>query len=253
MWETWDQSLGWEDPLEKGKATHSSILAQRIPWTIQSIGSQRVRHDWATFTLLHFPVLALKALCPRNTLGHRYTAILPKAALRVWILWSTNQRKMASCLNAKFPEWKALFVLSEICRDNLVGTRGIRDLLKVTQFRSSGVQLNFDFQFWVKAVFIPSFYLCLPTEDMSFPGGSDGKESACNVRDPGSVPGLGWSPGVGNDNSLQYSCLENPTDRGAWRDKSSDSAESETTEQLTHTHGEYKLSFNWWRQLDIEA
>ena len=34
MWETWVQSLGWEDPLEKGKATHSSILAQRIPWTV---------------------------------------------------------------------------------------------------------------------------------------------------------------------------------------------------------------------------
>ena len=45
MWETWVQSLGWEDPLEKGKATHSSILAWRIPWTIQSMGSQRVGHD----------------------------------------------------------------------------------------------------------------------------------------------------------------------------------------------------------------
>ena len=50
MWETWVRSLGWEDPLEKGKATHSSILAWRIPWTIQSMGSQRVGHDWATFT-----------------------------------------------------------------------------------------------------------------------------------------------------------------------------------------------------------
>ena len=44
MRETWVQSLGWEDPLEKGKATHSSILAWRISWTIQSM-SQRVRHD----------------------------------------------------------------------------------------------------------------------------------------------------------------------------------------------------------------
>ena len=39
MWETWVQFLGWEDPLEKGKATHSSILAWRIPWTVQSMGS----------------------------------------------------------------------------------------------------------------------------------------------------------------------------------------------------------------------
>ena len=45
MWETWVQSLDWEDSLEKGKATHSSILAWRIPWTLYSMGSQRVRHD----------------------------------------------------------------------------------------------------------------------------------------------------------------------------------------------------------------
>ena len=50
VWETWVQSLGWEDPLEKEMATHSSTLAWRIPWTeepgrLQSMGSQRVRHD----------------------------------------------------------------------------------------------------------------------------------------------------------------------------------------------------------------
>ena len=52
MRETWVQSLGWEDPMEKGKATHSSILAWRTPWTVQSMGLQRVRHDWATFTFI---------------------------------------------------------------------------------------------------------------------------------------------------------------------------------------------------------
>ena len=45
MWETWVRTLGWEDPLEKGKATHYSILAWRIPWTVQSMWSQRVGHD----------------------------------------------------------------------------------------------------------------------------------------------------------------------------------------------------------------
>ena len=50
MQETWVQSLGWEDPLQKGTATHSSILAWRVPWTeepggLQSMGSQRVGHD----------------------------------------------------------------------------------------------------------------------------------------------------------------------------------------------------------------
>ena len=51
---------------------------------------------------------------------------------------------------------------------------------------------------------------------MGFPGGSDGKESACNTKDPGLIPGLGRSPREGNGNPLQYSCLENSIDRGAW-------------------------------------
>ena len=50
MQETWVRSLGWEDPLEKEKATHSSFLTWRIPWTVQSMGSQRIGHAWATFT-----------------------------------------------------------------------------------------------------------------------------------------------------------------------------------------------------------
>ena len=63
MQETWVRSLGWEDPLEKEMAIHSSILAWRIPWTeepggLQSTGSQRVGHYWATS--LHFNIL----ICP---------------------------------------------------------------------------------------------------------------------------------------------------------------------------------------------
>ena len=50
---------------------------------------------------------------------------------------------------------------------------------------------------------------------LGFPGGSDGKESACNVGDLGSIPGLGRSPGDGKGYPLQYSGLENPMDRGA--------------------------------------
>jgi len=51
----------------------------------------------------------------------------------------------------------------------------------------------------------------------SFPGDSDGEESAHNVGDPGSIPGSGRSPGERNGYSLQYSCLKNPMDRGAWQ------------------------------------
>ena len=50
-----------------------------------------------------------------------------------------------------------------------------------------------------------------------FPGDSEGKVSACNAGDPGSIPGQGRFPGEGNGNPLQYSCLENPMDRGAWQ------------------------------------
>ena len=52
---------------------------------------------------------------------------------------------------------------------------------------------------------------------MDFPGGSEVKASACNAGELGSIPGLGRSPGERNGNPLQYACLENPMDRGAWR------------------------------------
>ena len=58
-----------------------------------------------------------------------------------------------------------------------------------------------------------------------------GKESACNAGDPSLIPRSGRTPGEGNGTLLQDSCLGNPTDRGTW-----DHKESDTTEQLTHTH-----------------
>ena len=71
-----------------------------------------------------------------------------------------------------------------------------------------------------------------------FPGGSDSKESACNAGDLGLISGSGRSPGEGNGNPLQYSCLENPVDKrilvgyNPWGHK-----ELDTTEWLTHTQG----------------
>ena len=122
MWETWVLSLGWEDLLEKGMATHSSILAWRIPWSVvHGIAKSRKR---LTFTSLQY-------------------------------------------------------------------------------------------------------------ENMGFPGGSDSKESAYNAGDLGSIPGWGRSPGEGNGNPLQYSCLENSTDRGAWWATVHGVAELDTTERVT--------------------
>ena len=113
------QSLGWEDPLEEGMATHASIFAWRIPWTkepgrLQYIWLWKVGHDWSDLE------------CTQR--------------------WS--------------PRW----------------------------------------------------YMLL----LGFPGGSDGKESACNPGDPDSIPGLVRSPGEGNSNPLSHSCLENSMYRGAW-------------------------------------
>ena len=60
------------------------------------------------------------------------------------------------------------------------------------------------------------FELAAIFHSFGFPGGSDSKESAYNARDLGLIPGSGRSPGEGNGTPLQYSCLENPMDRGAW-------------------------------------
>ena len=62
----------------------------------------------------------------------------------------------------------------------------------------------------------PTTYLSCLWSVFDFPGGSDGKASAYNTGDLGSIPGLGRSPGEGNGNPLQYSCLENPMDGGTW-------------------------------------
>ena len=82
--------------------------------------------------------------------------------------------------------------------------------------------------------------------EMGFPGGSDGKESACNVGHSGSIPGSGRSPGGGHGNPLQYSCLENPHGQRSlagyspWSPK-----ESDTTERLT-------LSL-WWSKMSLNG
>ena len=69
-------------------------------------------------------------------------------------------------------------------------------------------------------------------------GSSGGRESACSAGDLGSIPGLGRSPGEGDDNPLKYSCLENPMDRGAWWATVYRLAKSQTrlTDTDTHTH-----------------
>ena len=83
---------------------------------------------------------------------------------------------------------------------------------------------------------LSDYYYCYPLPItrwlcvifLDFPGGSDGKKSACNSGDPGSIPGLGRSLGKGNGNPPQYSCLENSMDRGVWLVKVHGFAKSQT-------------------------
>ena len=71
---------------------------------------------------------------------------------------------------------------------------------------------------------------------LGFPGGSDGKESTCNAGDLGLIPGLGRSPGEGKGYPLQYSCLENSVDRGAWQATVQWITKSRTWLSDFHTH-----------------
>ena len=70
-----------------------------------------------------------------------------------------------------------------------------------------------------------------------------GKESTCNAGDTGLITGSGRFPGGGHSNPLQYSCLENPMDRGAWWATVHRVAELDTTEATEHTHREYNNEF----------
>ena len=73
--------------------------------------------------------------------------------------------------------------------------------------------------------------LAFISDDRGFPGGSDGKDSACNAGDLGLIPGVGRSPEERNGYPLQYSCLENPVDRGPWWSRVHKvTTESDTTE-----------------------
>ena len=143
---------------EKAMAPYSSTLACKIPWMeepggLQSMGSLRVRHDWATslsiFTLMHW----------RRK-------------------WQPTPVFLPGESQGRGAWWAAVY-----------GVAQSRTQLK----RLSSNKLS-----------------------LGFPGGSDGKEYACNARDLGLILGSGRSPGEETGYPFQYSCLENTMDRGAW-------------------------------------
>ena len=102
--------------------------------------------------------------------------------------------------------------------------------------------------FYILWVLIPYQIYDLPISSPfpGFPGGSEGKASACNAWNLGSIPGLGRSPGEGNSKPLQYLCLENPMDRGAWWavvHRALRVGHNWATNTFKHTHLLKRLSF----------
>ena len=105
-----------------------------------------------------------------------------------------------------------LLKISEHCANNyelpITGLSGERGFEKIKSVQNDPASHG-----WRKSPTLKSKGLSF---SFGFAGSSDGKASAYNVGDPSSIPGLGRSPGEGNGNPLQYSCLENPMDRGSW-------------------------------------
>ena len=94
----WIPSLGWEDPLEKGKATHSSILTRRIPWTVST---QRVGHNWATYTF--FPDSILKR---QRHIKSRYITLLAKICLVKAVVFPVVMYGLESLIIKKAEHWR---------------------------------------------------------------------------------------------------------------------------------------------------
>ena len=171
--------------LEKEMATHSSVLAWGIPGTeepgrLQSMGSRRVGHDWATS-------LSLSCTGEGNGNPLQHSSLENPRDGGAWWLLSMGSHRVRH-------DWSDFAAAAA----TLLTSFNLSYLLKRVVSKHSHVGgWSFSINF-------------------SFPGGSDGKASACNAGGLGSIPGSGRSPGEGNGNPLQYSCLENSMDWGAW-------------------------------------
>ena len=118
-------------------------------------------------------------------------------------------------------------------------------LLSLQSVREPGIQTQINWLFW-GASLPPSPSAGSPVKvssylNQGFPGSSDGKASACNAGDLGLIPESGRFPGGGNDNPLQYSCLENPMNREAWQATFHVVAKSQTGLSTSQKHTIYGL------------
>ena len=138
--------------------------------------------------------------------------------------WTITTKKFPT--KQKYPN--IFFCLYKGCFHQIILSLPMVESLKQCQecpgYFESPYKFNLISSFWILTGY--PIYCGLP-------GGSDGKESACNAGDPGLIPGLGRSPGEGNGNPFQYSCLENSMDRGAWWATVHGCKDLDTTEWLT--------------------
>ena len=190
MWETWVLSLGWEDPLEKGKATHCSILAWRVPWTVYS-----PCHKESDTT----ERLSLPHTLSCITLSGEISKSLPFPSRRFYPLLSVS------------------FSVSPTCIFQAIPRHGGKPLTTI-RFLTFSIVFS-----W--ASLVAQTVKNLPTMWETWVRSVDGEDTL--EREMATLSSiLTWripqieKPGElhaeGNGNQLQYSCLENPMDRGAW-------------------------------------
>ena len=131
MPETWAQSLGQEDPLEEEIATHSNILAWRIPWTeepggLQSMGSQRVRHDWATNKHFTFALIIKTKISTKVDFDYYpYCNMSSNFHMFAQVLWNFIAFQVL---------YQSLFKIEEHQRKGGIETAGLPTLLPMENF-----------------------------------------------------------------------------------------------------------------------
>ena len=221
-------------------ATHSSILVWRIPWTedpgrLQSMGSQRVGYDWVTNTpLASIPSLGLLASLTFSTnllLYFLNQALSLPSQFTLFILSPVIRVQLN--LNSKFKEFRLLFLI-----------------VQSPSLSPSSEDIIQDIKNKLCAIFLRVFLYDIALSHCWKINGALGsfglptffpvvRNPPANAEDVGSIPGLGRSTGEENSNPFQYSCLENPMDRGAWWPTVHWIAKSWTWRATEHEHARF--------------